>query len=363
MKLKLMEIFSSNVLSDNDLASQPSSVRSDNIWERFKDSPAMLMNQVADVAYEEMKRQAAEHKLAAETGKRLRFEAHGRPKKAKTVAYARKRPEYVDYAPDKFAHKPCCVKRCCALWNGREEQIASIRRLVSSKGSPKERREAIWDTRVLLGPGNDVPCCHAWLKCVFGIRSNDKLYGRRAQRTKENQKDHKRICVIAWFHDLLKAADKMPDSPNYIIPAPSKRGVWRWYLADGVLSPELYPKVSLSYFIKVWSEYFPTVKLRKYLRFTKCCKCVKWRTIRWSKESTQAQKDEAMDELKAHYDYIKLERGFARMKQNHAWTHPDEVISIAIDGCENLAHGIPHFPEVCFVVCVCVIATQSSCCL
>jgi hypothetical protein len=229
------------------------------------------------------------------------------------------------------------------MWVGRDDEIQALRGAVPRKGLDA-KREHIWTTQVLLGPGDGKKCCANWLKCVYGVRSNAKLYG--GTRMKKERKDKKRISVISWFQELLQVADKMPDSPDSIIPAPSKKAVYNWYCSDVESSPKMYDQTSKTHFLKTWRDYFPGVKLRKYLRFTKCCTCVKWRQVRWSKQSTKEQKLEALDKLKTHYAYIKQERGYARMKRNQAWAHPDEVISIAIDGCENLAHGIPHFPEV-----------------
>jgi hypothetical protein len=229
------------------------------------------------------------------------------------------------------------------MWQGRGEEIEALRATVLGHDTREARRAEILRTQLLLGPPGQ-RCCTKWLKNVFGVRSNDKLYGRTSEA--RERKDEKRLAIIAWFQDLVQTADKMPDSNIYIIPAPSRKGVWKWYCGDGEAYPTLFPPVTRAYFLMVWAEYFPTVKLRKYLRFTKCCTCVKWRTVRWSKTASAEEKAVAMTKLKEHYDYIKQERAYARLKRNHAWTHPSEVMSVAIDGCENLAHGIPHFPEI-----------------
>jgi hypothetical protein len=104
--------------------------------------------------------------------------------------------------------------------------------------------------------------------------------------------------------------------------------------------------VSNTFFIKIWNEFFPQVKLRKYLRFTKCCFCVKWRAVQWDVKKPKAEKHNAMVLLREHYRKIKLERSYARWKANEAILQPQEALSMAMDGCENLPHGVPHFPEV-----------------
>ena len=61
---------------------------------------------------------------------------------------------------------------------------------------------------------------------------------------------------MAWFHDLLLTADKMPDSPDYMLPAPHKKTVYQWYMTDHGEHPTVYPKVSSPYFLRVWREEF-----------------------------------------------------------------------------------------------------------
>ena len=55
---------------------------------------------------------------------------------------------------------------------------------------------------------------------------------------------------MAWFHDLLLTADKMPDSPDYMLPAPHKKTVYQWYMTDHGEQPTVYPKVCTSYFLR-----------------------------------------------------------------------------------------------------------------
>ena len=172
------------------------------------------------------------------------------------------------------------------------------------------------------------------------------LYGSDMYRRRKSREATTTVSVLAWFKTLLLAADKMPDTSDFIIPAGTKRDVYTWYDQDRIAHDTLYEKCSASFFNNIWSRILPNVKLRKYLRFTKCCYCVKWRGTRWSKQATTAQKAEAKEKLREHYSYIKCERAYGRAKQNQAIQEPDKYLSIAIDGCENLPHGLPHFPEV-----------------
>ena len=178
---------------------------------------------------------------------------------------------------------------------------------------------------------------------VYGVRSRDKFFGRTTAHVQHDIADPTRVGVMAWFHDLLLTADKMPDSPDYMLPAPHKKTVYQWYMTDHGEHPTVYPKVSAPYFLRVWREEFRHVKLRRYLRFSKCCFCVLHRAVRWDKTTSKKKKREAMTRLREHYRWIRQERAYARVKQNLAILHPDEYLSIAIDG-----YNLPTFSSLLF---------------
>jgi hypothetical protein len=197
-------------------------------------------------------------------------------------------------------------------------------------GTQDDKREHILSNQVLLGPGDGKACCHNWLKCVYGVRSNDQLYG--VKRGAKERKEEKRISIIAWFQELLLVADKMPDTPDYILPAPSRRAVHNWYAADVASMPKLYTKAS-----DLLSE--------DLARILSLCQVEEVFAIHQVLHLCKVAADSlAMEKLKEHYAYIKKERGYARRKRHQALTNPDDVISIAIVGCENLGLGFPHFP-------------------
>ena len=208
------------------------------------DDPAAL--QVIDVAAKEKRR------------------GPPKPKRRKKGPYSRKNDEYLPFQPKFDLDHPCCQKRCWLLWVDRVPEIEAFRAAIVPSMKPAEKREVYWAHQATLGGG--VAACNSWLKCVYGLRSNDKLYGPRASGVKKDAKSAKLVGMLAWFQTLLETADKMPDTPDYIIPAPSRHAVYQWYPTDVEEHPDLYPFVHKIYFNRAWNAYYPNVKLRKYLR-------------------------------------------------------------------------------------------------
>ena len=78
------------------------------------------------------------------------------------------------------------------------------------------------------------------------------------------------------------------------------------------------------------------MKLKKYLRFSKCPTCEKLRAARWARTSSRVEKEEAMAKLIDHYHHVKRERAYAMHKAQQAIERPMEVLSIAIDGTDQV---------------------------
>jgi hypothetical protein len=142
----------------------------------------------------------------------------------------------------------------------------------------------------------------------------------------------KDIAVIAWFSVLKDCLERMPDVPFYQIGAPMKSDVYKWYQADQIRLPTIYPHMHSSYFNKVWRTHVPEVRLRRVLRFTKCRDCETLREKRWDRSTSQLQRDEAYTDLQNHYKFVKGERGYALVKARRGVINPKNVLSMAQDG-------------------------------
>jgi hypothetical protein len=147
---------------------------------------------------------------------------------------------------------------------------------------------------------------------------------------------------MSWFTNLKDCLEKMPDEPVWQVAAPWKKSVFEWYKGDCAEYPQ-YMKCSRSYFLTLWKDHFPEIKLRKWLRFSKCSTCAEFRRVRWARNTSATEKADAMIKLRSHYKFVKSERAYATAKANLAIERPTEALSIAIDGTDQLPKGLPQF--------------------
>ena len=107
--------------------------------------------------------------------------------------------------------------------------------------------------------------------------------------------------------------------------------------------PTVFEPVSEPYFREIWRTKFPNIKLRKHIRFSKCSTCESLRKIRWSRQSTIQQRQKSQIDLIQHYADVKAERAYAASKRQLSMVHRTEVLSIALDGTDQLPRGLPQF--------------------
>jgi hypothetical protein len=131
----------------------------------------------------------------------------------------------------------------------------------------------------------------------------------------------------------------------YQVTAPFRKDVYQWYLASVLNFPAVYPRVTLGYFNSIWRSKFPNIKLRKYLRFSKCGTCEELRAIRFDQKQPAATRKNAQRQLLLHYADIKHERATAEARKQYAIQNPTEVLSIAMDGTDQLPNGLPQFAQ------------------
>jgi hypothetical protein len=242
------------------------------------------------------------------------------------------------YKASPTEEQPCCKRKCFLTFT--ESQVLAWRSYGESIVKKERGGEAlaIRDTMLLA---DNQPCCTKYLMWVFGLHPNSLYYKRRGNNRRD--KSVKDISVMAWFENLKVTLDQMPDEEVFQVCAPWKKTVYKWYQVDSKEYPSVYVPCTEDYFNKIWRTHFSNLKLRKWLRFTQCGECAKWRAIRWDRKSSRDEKREAIRELVKHYKFIKKERATAHAKAAQAIERPTEVLSIAMDGTDQLPRGLPQF--------------------
>ena len=236
--------------------------------------------------------------------------------------------------------KSCCKRQCWRPGVFSETQVATWRKSLDSCGYTNTRQRAqgaknLWPS-LLMHDGK--PCCASFLCWLFAI-NKASLYFKPVAVPQRRDNSIKDISILAWFQNLKLVIDKMPDEPVWQVAAPWKKTVWEWYQGD-VSEYEQYVSVSCDYFMKKWPA---DVKLRKWMRFSKCGVCESNRKIKWDRTTSHDEKALATETLVAHYKQVKRERAYALSKAQQAVERPKEFLSIALDGTDQLPKGIPQF--------------------
>ena len=285
------------------------------------------------------------------------------PKRRKAARVQPERPSWVE--PGELTacpfskDKPCCRKsntRCYEYFGG-EVDAWRQRFLYNSTLSQEELADRLRQHRVDSAgkmPGEAKPYCVVFQKWWVGGVHNRVLFPRshaagnqRRRCTVKTQTKQstssKDVSVMSWFIALKPLLECMPDKQEYHVAAPFMGTVHKWYEKDCASYPTVYLSCSKKYFLRLWREYYPEVKLRKVLRFTKCEMCERLRQVCWSKGTSSAERADARAQLEDHYKYVKVERAGAIARANDAVLRPAHALSIALDGTSQLPRGIPQF--------------------
>ena len=281
----------------------------------------------------------------------------------------------------------CCTKACAALVP--HEEILTLRQALESTSTRDARRE--WITRIILvaSQNSEDVCtaigshrvCTDFFKRVFGI-SNKLLY-RVMDNVKEELKaargvpdflpnsaadtrtqavncipsafsdgisqkaqalsrrgDDKATHVIAWLKDFSQWHEKMPDSLDIHLPYPDKKSVYERYVEE---CPQEFV-VTYAYFTSIWSSDMQHIKIRKHHRFAICTDCL--RITDGLRKTTDYNRRKEFKELQiAHTNIIRREKSEYYRHRDLARKHPEEYISMIIDGADQSNYGLPHFHE------------------
>lgn len=180
---------------------------------------------------------------------------------------------------------------------------------------------------------------------------------------------HRAELIRQWIEGKSKEYDRIPNQGKIIngkaqeyirIPYVHKQQFWEKFQTDmevkvqaGLISRSQVA-TSYQYFRMVWKHHFPEMKCRRTHDFAKCSECVQCDHIRFN--STDALEVEAAKLKKSrHIERMTQERKTYWNKRKLAVEHPDQAISMIIDGADQNSYGkiSQHLIHSCFV-CVCL---------
>ena len=198
---------------------------------------------------------------------------------------------------------------------------------------PSQKRGQIilaWNTTFRFGGGHPThahdKCCVTFICHVYQI-SRSYLYYRPLYTTSTQRDESKTFGVMAWFNGFKHVCDPMPDQ-NAVLPGvsthvtvyqvffPNRKTVYQQYCSDAKAHSTSFPAMSRTHFLAVWRKFVPNFRLRKYLRFSRCPRCIELRAIRHGARTSPEDRKRADKALDVHYQMVKRERGAALGKHS-----------------------------------------------
>jgi hypothetical protein len=246
--------------------------------------------------------------------------------------------------------KCCKKKRCLAQFTHKDDaRVLAVRAIFERNNVSSDQRKMLvreaWLSTLQVSTGDDftTPVCMTAACKIIGCSRQwlSLKQPTRTTRTKgeaNSARAHKQADVVAWLHALKERLDVMPDQSWRMTHEPSKRRVYEKYKEDGNdCSPTL--------FYDTWRLNFPEIRCRKHCRFAKCDFCIERRAI-LQDQTRLADHPLAKERLTLHLTWAhSRERGLYHKKQAEALSNPKDVMSISLDGTDQMINGFPHFWE------------------
>jgi len=138
----------------------------------------------------------------------------------------------------------------------------------------------------------------------------------------------------------------MPDCSEVHLPFFRKLDAYisfREHFAEVDSSGSPVAPPSYAYFLRVWRENYPHIKVRKVRRFTKCEECELLRSKLEKAGMSESKSAPILLKYKEHHKFIARERQEYCSNRLRAAHNPSLVCSMIIDGADQSAFGLPHF--------------------
>jgi hypothetical protein len=275
---------------------------------------------------------------------------------------------------------PCCKKKCNQLWD--PVAVQSLRRACSQAGRDSYERGAFINARHYTAsygatrqtyhldhpdilkqsgpkqvpqPGELVPCCQKFFKwslavsgnLIHGTRQSPRQVSANGQVFRKRVRDEPKWTLAKrWLVEESYVADKQPDNDHCHLPFSNRAAVHRSYV-NHLDMRNRGDSISQKYFLKGWRTDKETkhIKVRKWMRFAQCTVCLKHREKR-DKERNKEERRILDLAFLEHVRDVKRERGGYYLRRRNAVEHPDDSLSLIIDGADQSKFHLPYHREV-----------------
>lgn len=252
-----------------------------------------------------------------------------------------------------FEGMTCCQrKKCFSIVNLSHVVATSKRVMLMTNAERKESlRSLLNDSNMFVFDGRLV--CTEFLVKAFrfsrDLQTTVKQTENVANQRRENityAPESKTIARDSVAVFLRRIADQtgniMPDSDEVHLPFYDKKQVYEVYCDQYRALYNTTPPV-ISIFYSTWKKDAFNIKIRRVTKFTKCAVCESFKDAFQNAAKNVKRLAKLQVDRQAHYNHIARERQAYLMNQENAKLDPSEYMSIAVDGADQSAFGIPHF--------------------
>jgi hypothetical protein len=103
-----------------------------------------------------------------------------------------------------------------------------------------------------------------------------------------------------------------------------------------------FPKISYSYFMKLWESFFWHVDIKSWNPFAKCHECVTLRSL-WLSANNEELRQVAKSKQQAHRAQVSFLRKRMDMRAKAAIDNPELVGMLLMDGMDSNKTSVPSF--------------------
>lgn len=222
------------------------------------------------------------------------------------------------------------------------------------KASRLDKRATRVTKCFLVDTGQTV--CRNVVSILFGI--SIRHFAKLAARVREGQtttfrlpRSHEsgiwRDVMIPWVKDFAnRFGNHMPDTDKIELSCGTKYQVYNKFHIHVEGLRDMPKPLSDSWFYRLWVLYLPKITTPKRNRFTKCDFCILFKD-RLEREgySSHEVRVKWVQEFDEHLEHQMLERKQYYRNRDHARAHPEECMSIIIDGMGSNITNIPFYPH------------------
>ena len=198
------------------------------------------------------------------------------------------------------------------------------------------------------------PVCAKACATVFGkslshFRKLTKMVDEGQVCTFRKPRSHARNT---WQHAFVPFLDeyanrygqKMPNKSTIELCVGNKIQIIKKFLVHAEAMPEYGPPPDIGTCYKLWDKFGKHVICPKRNSFAKCTACTSFKTD-LAKVLPVHQRQKIVQAFDRHLDHQMKERMQYYANRNHARIHPEEAMSVILDGMTQSTTALPWFPH------------------